>query len=469
MKDTKDSVKLKSNQRSVGIQSITPFREQINPKIAASFPLEELDYPKIALVPHTLTSLVFACSVVLYIAFYTPYDGENSFYGFIGEDAEKVIFPKIFFYLKALLAIIVIFGVSYLPDSIMRRPHPICWRLLFSAALFYMMVVLFLVSLTREDARYMLKVFDLKLNQAPEYKSYADDCSITTSHFPYIDLSNIWKNCDMYVFAHFLGWFVKYLAIRNLWMAMFLSAFFEILEITFKHWLINFTECWWDQLVLDLFGMNLLGIYLGYYACQIFKMKNYEWLVTTKEKGGKSKCNNLYSKSFLKCFFPSDVEIYSWDFLSSTKMFLGVIWFVLIFNLCDLSHFFLKTILWLPITHYVLAYRIFMWGFMCIMGIREYYEYLTNKECKKIGMFLWLCHLMLFIEWVLIYKFSRDMFHEEFPIHVVYFWSIIFISLGITGIRVIYKDLISYFKNNNVIPEESNLSKHRSNISIQQH
>ena len=37
------------------------------------------------------------------------------------------------------------------------------------------------------------------------------------------------------------------------------SILFELIEFTFDNWLPNFAECWWDHLLLDVLGCNLLG------------------------------------------------------------------------------------------------------------------------------------------------------------------------------------------------------------------
>lgn len=425
--------------RSVGLQTIIPFREQRNPKISASFPLEELDYPKFALVPKTFSSLIVACAVVLLCATFTAYDGKNVFLGKIPQEYEQDIFDQIRLWFKLGLAFVVILGVSHFPDSIMRRPHPIFWRFLFSVAVFYEIVILFFSTLTRDDARYMLKIFDSKLNVPITYKSYADNCSLASSSFPYFNTAPLTDSLDIYIVAHLAGWFIKYLAIRNIWFATFLSLLFELLELTFSHWLPNFNECWWDQLILDFLGMNLLGIYFGYYICQYFEMKNYKWMINTKDDKGQN--IELTQKSFFKCFFPSHVIKYEWGFLSSFKNFLGVLWFIIIFNLCDLSHFFNKFILWLPITHYTLAIRIFMWGFLCIMAIREFYEYISEPNCKVIGPFCWLSHLILFTEWVIVFKFGQGMFTEPFPNLVVYCWTSAFVILGFVGATLVINDL----------------------------
>jgi len=51
--------------------------------------------------------------------------------------------------------------------------------------------------------------------------------------------------------------------IRDFKLTMTISLTWEILEMMTKHILPNFEECWWDQLILDFFGCNLLGIVLG--------------------------------------------------------------------------------------------------------------------------------------------------------------------------------------------------------------
>ncbi len=427
------------NKRSIGIQSIVPFRDQINPKIVSNFPLEELDYPKLILVPYTLSSLILTCSVIFIITFYSPFQNVIFANTTFDSSTEKEILKLILFYLKCVFYFIVILGVTYFPDSLMRRPHPVFWRFLYSVGIFYCFVLLLLCIVHADDARYILKIFDDKLNTQLAYKSYGENCSILIKEYPFIDLSEIIKSIDIYVLAHFVGWFVKYLAIRNIWLAMFMSIFFELLEITFEHWLNNFIECWWDHLLLDVFGMNLLGIIIGYLTVRYFNMKSYKWL-EIQEKNKYLQCSE---KNFLKYFFPSHTDVYEWDMLSSSTNFFGVLWFIIIFSLCDLGHFFLKFVLWLPITHYLLAIRIFMWGFLCIMAIREYYEYLKNKNSKRLGHFLWLSHVMLFLEWMIIIKIAvtKDMFKEKFPNEIKYSWIITFFVLGLMGIKVLITDI----------------------------
>jgi phosphatidylserine synthase 2 len=68
---------------------------------------------------------------------------------------------------------------------------------------------------------------------------------------------------DEFVLAHALGWFAKALVLRNhllLWSA---SVGFELLELSFRHMLPNFNECWWDSWLLDVAICNQLGGWHG--------------------------------------------------------------------------------------------------------------------------------------------------------------------------------------------------------------
>ena len=77
----------------------------------------------------------------------------------------------------------------------------------------------------------------------------------------------------MYISAHFFGWVLKMLIVRNWKFCMFLSIFFEFLELTFRHWLPNFHECWWDHIIFDVIVCNGGGILFGQIIINKFSMK----------------------------------------------------------------------------------------------------------------------------------------------------------------------------------------------------
>jgi len=89
---------------------------------------------------------------------------------------------------------------------------------------------------------------------------------------------------DVHFVAHFLGWWVKMLIMRDWYVAWICSSVFELLELTFRYWLPNFYECWWDTLILDLFGCNLIGIILGHYTLKWFGVSKISWVKSTIPK-----------------------------------------------------------------------------------------------------------------------------------------------------------------------------------------
>ena len=108
-------------------------------------------------------------------------------------------------------------------------------------------------------------------------RNYSIDCRLYTPENPNSKFANIVGTIDVFVTAHFVGWLVKTLIYRNSIIIWTLSIGFEILEISLKQYLPNFHECWWDHLLLDLFGCNLLGIIIGHYILKFFNMRKYHW------------------------------------------------------------------------------------------------------------------------------------------------------------------------------------------------
>lgn len=84
----------------------------------------------------------------------------------------------------------------------------------------------------------------------------------------YKPLAQILKDTlvDEFVPAHILGWWGKTLMLRDPSMLWVISIGFELMEVTFRHWLPNFNECWWDSWILDFLICNNLGIWLGMFG-----------------------------------------------------------------------------------------------------------------------------------------------------------------------------------------------------------
>lgn len=453
-KDSFKSSKNKKHFRNVGLQTIMQTKDYIPPSVAIQHNLEIEEYPKLFAIPHNVTALVIICSIIAALAF----QENNIVFNYFKDNIKIAIF--------ACVLCICVFGSLFLPDSLLRRPHPIFWRLIMSIAILYLLFITYLLFQDRDDARKLLTFFDKNLGKSLPEKNYAVNCEVFTDKFPFLDLTNFYDAIDNYLTAHLIGWYVKMLIVRNAKLCWFLSIFFEVLEITFRHWLPNFWECWWDHIILDVLGCNALGIWLGDLTCKYFEMKTYGWMKNTpaavvydyenaKERkeslsttdGNNQAANNKGSSfksslKFFRYFTPNYFVKHDWKIFTSFKRFYSFLWFIFFMNMVDLSNFFGKFVLWIPATHFLLFIRVNIWAFLAMISTREYYEYISNKSCKRLGPFVWISHLILFIEWCIIYKFSEGFFSEEFPFYVIYFWLIVFIVISTLTVNLIVKDIL---------------------------
>ena len=149
-------------------------------------------------------------------------------------------------YFYAVLAI-VFFTVVNGPDTVKLRPHSLFWRALLGVFLSYSMFMTLVLVLPKEDGRNVFKIFDKNLGKKLEERSYAEDCRVYTP-----EKENKFHNIydavvDVHFIAHFAGWWFKMHITRDWYACWIISITFELIEISFKHLLPNFAECWWDH------------------------------------------------------------------------------------------------------------------------------------------------------------------------------------------------------------------------------
>ena len=112
------------------------------------------------------------------------------------------------------------------------------------------------------------------LGQPLPERSYADSCDIYTPNDPESNFRNLRDTIlDEFILAHVIGYIGKAILFRDMKLCWLLSLFFELMEITFQHWLENFKECWWDHIIVDVLVCNNIGIILGLYICDYLNMK----------------------------------------------------------------------------------------------------------------------------------------------------------------------------------------------------
>ena len=217
---------------------------------------------------------------------------------------------------------------------------------------------------------------------------------------------------DVHFVAHFLGWWGKMMIMRDWYVAWTCSIGFEICEITFRHWLPNFWECWWDHLFLDLFGCNLIGIILGHYTLKYFGSTRINWVYDDSKKKKKpmpsyqsEPCSNLVVAALDK-MRPNFLQQYEWAGLQSFQRFFGMTVFVIIVLVIDCNNFFMKFVLWVPAEHDLLKFRVLLWGVCSLATAKEWYEYVSNEYCHRLGPFAWLTFYTCGVETLTVIKCS---------------------------------------------------------------
>lgn len=131
----------------------------------------------------------------------------------------------------------------------------------------------------------------------------------------------------------------------------------------------------------------------------------------------------------------------------------------------DCNNFFLKFVLWVPPEHDLLKYRVALWGLAAIPTSKEWYEFISNEHCHRLGPFGWCMLLGASVETMIVYKFGRTEFTEPFPLYVKIIWSIIgtiYTYLFITAWR-------NQISNSKLSEKKAAYNPYNPQISIKQH
>lgn len=393
-------------------------------KVVGSLANPETEFPQALYRKHTVLWGIVACATLYYVVL-NQSDSPSHF-------SEGVVAAGLIF---------LFCSAVHLPDSLyMSRPHPVFWRALEGLAMCYTAFLVFLAFQTSSRARSFLTFFDSSLGVPLPERNYADDCRILTPDHPDSPIFNI-QSCviDVYMLAHLLGWWVKMIVVRDVKLCWVLSLFFEFMEISLRHQLPNFWECWWDSLLLDVLICNAGGIYLGYLTCRYLELRQYHWGVGQDIRPSTGRFN-LLSRSAVQ-LIPFSWQKYRWDLLSSPKNYLGVLVYAAFFNLVDLSNFYLKSALWIPAEHWLLLVRVSYWACVAVILTREYYEYLYAGA--KLGPFCWLGAFALAMEWLIVVKNIEELTTDAMPVWLKACWTLL--GLGLLGqfLYLVYRPAIS--------------------------
>eukprot|EP00899_Mesostigma_viride_P018200 jgi/Mesvir1/26381/Mv16845-RA.1 len=325
----------------------------------------------------------------------------------------------------AMATIFLLMSTVFAPDSMLIRPHPIIWKLVFGVGSLYILVLVYTLEQTPAGARGLLKHLDPSLGVELPERKYGTDCRLYTPDDPESRFRNLKDTLlDEFVVAHLLGWMCKALVFRDMKVLMALSVLFELLELTFQHMLPNFNECWWDSWIIDVAGCNMLGIWLGMSCVHFMEMKKYRWTGISQIPGVVGKVKRSMGQ-----LTPFSWDHYDWHFRKGPKRFLQILLLLAITEVMELNAFFLKTILWVPPPSPLNVYRLAIFFFLAIPATREYYQYITNEDCKRLGPFAWLTVAALILEVMACVKFGKGMFPAPWPTTVLLSWSIVGVIL----------------------------------------
>ncbi|GKB26494.1 CDP-diacylglycerol--serine O-phosphatidyltransferase 1 isoform X1, partial [Tanacetum coccineum] len=323
----------------------------------------------------------------------------------------------------AMIAVFLTYCLLQAPSTLLIRPHPAIWRLVHGMAVIYLVALTFLLFQNRDDARQFMKYLHPDLGVGKIFQAIWNSLSfaLTLSH-----VKNFMETLfDEFVPAHLFGWWGKAIMIRNQPLLWVLSIGFELMELTFRHMLPNFNECWWDSIILDILICNWLGIWGGMHTVRYFDGKTYEWVGISRQPNILGKV-----KRTLGQFTPANWDKDEWHPFLGPWRFIQVLTLCIVFLTVELNTFFLKFCLWIPPRNPIIVYRLVLWWLIAIPTVREYNSYLQDsKPVKKVGAFCWLSLAICIIELLICIKFGHGLFPTPMPTWLVISWSSIGVGL----------------------------------------
>lgn len=345
--------------------------------------------------PHTITLLTVSIILLLYSAF-TRDDAS------LEENMWSGICCVAFFFL--------IISVLAFPNGPFTRPHPAVWRIVFGLSVLYLMGLLFLLFQNYATIKNVMYWFYPKLRNfsIDLEKEYGVNCSD-------LSLEKLWAHMDVFAFGHFFGWAMKAMLVRHYGICWTISVTWEITEMAFAHLLPNFKECWWDAIVLDVLLCNGLGIWFGMRICQKLEMASYKWesikdIQTTTGK----------IRRALLQFTPASWTHVRWMDPTCTYMrFLAVMELVIFWQVTELNTFFLKHIFEVPPDHPLSVARLMLIGIIVAPTLRQYYSYVTDTRCRRVGTQCWVFGAIMLTEAIICIKFGMELFAQTQIVNIL--------------------------------------------------
>lgn len=366
--------------------------------------------------PHTITALLVTGGLLAWFAL--THD-----YGPVGNTKVGV---------ASAAAVFLVFALCEFPDGMFRRPHPLVWRVVTGLGVLYLLFLVFMLFQNLDSARRIVAFIDPALGRPLPERSYAVDCRVYTPEHAESRFANVRAAVhDEFFVAHFVGWFIKTLGIRDAVFATCISSFFEVLELSLQHILPNFRECWWDHVVLDMLLCNAAGTLLATVVLRLLACKAYTITgIAPHTLAGQA-------RRLLGLFTPESWTVFSWGMFSNWKRFLYVIAFFVLYEIEEVSIFFWKALLWIPPPHPLVLLRSALFGLLSFPAIREYYQFMIDPTVKVFGPNFWILAALVVVEAMCSVKWTRGMPVPPTPFAVKWGW--------IVGISLVVVFFFTYF------------------------
>ncbi|XP_017769854.1 PREDICTED: phosphatidylserine synthase 1 [Nicrophorus vespilloides] len=425
-------------------ESSPKSRKHGEPKSSSFNTINEKEVDDISLElfykPHTITLLAISIGVVIYTAFVrSTANVENNIWA--------GMLCCVFFF--------VIVSVLAFPNGPFTRPHPSVWRIVFGLSVLYLLGMLFLLFQNYETVRSILLWLDPNLANfhIDMDKEYAINCSDIT-------IERVWSHVDVFAVGHYLGWMFKAVLIRHMGILWAVSVMWEITEVAFAHLLPNFKECWWDALILDVLVCNGFGIWCGLKICKILEMREYKWVGIRDIHSTTGKI-----KRAMLQFTPESFTSVRWlDPKCSYMRIVALCQLVIFWQTSELNTFFLKHIFEMPASHPFVTGRLILIGVIVAPSVRQYYSYITDTSCTRVGTQCWVYGCIMVAEALLCIKHGQQLFEQTQAMNIVVWLLIqlIVTVLFIVGCVVCNK----YFRKGEYASRDNSPTKHQKKSKI---
>jgi phosphatidylserine synthase 2 len=103
---------------------------------------------------------------------------------------------------------------------------------------------------------------------------------------------------------------------------------------------------------------------------------------------------------------------------------------------CEMNAFYLKYLLWIPVSSRINLYRLIFYFLLCLPAVREGYQFISDPKCKRLGMFAFFAIANIITELLIVIKFSRDEFPTPMPSNIFLAWCC---SLTLLAIYTVWK------------------------------